>query len=71
MTEVKKFALYRRSTSLQEYILIGSEQITVEIYRKNERNKWELTAYDSGDEIELESINLKFSIEQLFEDIIF
>jgi Uma2 family endonuclease len=67
----KKFSFYRRSTSLQEYILVSSEQISVEIYRKNERNKWELTAYNSGDEIELESIDLKFPIEQLFEDVTF
>ncbi|PSB56966.1 Uma2 family endonuclease [Chamaesiphon polymorphus] len=66
-----KFALYRRSISLQEYVLVGTQQMVVEIYRRNERGKWELTAYNAGEEIELESIDLKFSIEQLFEDIIF
>lgn len=66
-----KFALYRRSESLQEYLLISSEAITVEIYRRNDRRKWELTNYQAGEIIELESINLKFSIEDLFEDVVF
>lgn len=66
-----KFALYRRSTSLKEYVLVSSEAITVDIYRLNDRGKWELTAYEPGDAIELESINLKFAIEDLFEDITF
>jgi Uma2 family endonuclease len=66
-----KFALYRRSMSLQEYVLVSTQSMVVDIYRRNDRGKWELTAYNSGDEIELESIDLKFSIEQLFEDIIF
>jgi Uma2 family endonuclease len=43
----------------------------VEIYRRIDRGKWELTAYNPGDEVELESIDLRFPIEQLFEDIVF
>ncbi|WP_019499326.1 Uma2 family endonuclease [Pseudanabaena sp. PCC 6802] len=66
-----KFALYRRSASLKEYVLVSSEAIAVDIYRPNDRGKWELTAYEPGDVIELESINLKFAIEELFEDITF
>ncbi len=46
-----KFAQYRRIESLQEYVLIGSDRITVEIFRLNERGKWELTPYVEGEGI--------------------
>ncbi|NJR58044.1 MAG: Uma2 family endonuclease [Cyanobacteria bacterium CRU_2_1] len=64
-----KFAQYRRIESLKEYVLISSEDISVEIFRLNEKGKWELTPYTQGDEIHLTSIDLGFPIEQLYEDI--
>lgn len=64
-----KFAQYRRIESLREYVLVSSEDISVEIFRLNEKGKWELTPYAQGDEIHLTSINLRFQIEQLYEDI--
>lgn len=66
-----KFAQYRRLESLEEYVLINSESIGVEIFRLNERRKWELTSYTNGDEIELVSIEFKFPIELLYEDVEF
>jgi Uma2 family endonuclease len=65
-----KFALYRRLESCKEYVLISSEAISVEIFRLNEKGKWELTPYTQGDEIHLSSIDLRFSIERLYEEIV-
>lgn len=65
-----KFALYRRLESCKEYVLISSEVISVEIFRLNEKGKWELTPYTQGDEIHLTSIDLRFPIERLYEDIV-
>ena len=64
-----KFAQYRRLESLKEYVLISSDSINVEIFRLNENKKWELTPYTEGDEIHLTSVDLKFPIELLYEDI--
>jgi len=64
-----KFAQYRRIESLKEYVLISSDSVNVEIFRLNQNNKWELTPYGQGDEIHLVSVDLKFSIDLLYEDI--
>jgi len=37
--------------------------------RLNEKGKWELTPYGEGAEIELTSVDFKFSIDLLYEDI--
>ncbi|MBE9012257.1 Uma2 family endonuclease [Pseudanabaenaceae cyanobacterium LEGE 13415] len=64
-----KFAQYRQLESLKEYVLISSDSANVEIFRLNQNNKWELTPYSKGDEIQLVSVDLKFSIDLLYEDI--
>lgn len=64
-----KFAQYRRLESLKEYVLISSDGVNVEIFRLNQNNKWELTPYSQGDEIQLVSVDLDFSIDLLYEDI--
>lgn len=66
-----KFNLYRRSDSLQDYVLVDTQKIEIDIYSKNERGRWEILSYVAGDAIELRSIDLTFSIEQVFENIIF
>lgn len=65
-----KFALYRRLESCKEYVLISSEAISVDIFHLNEKGKWELTPYTQGDEIHLTSIDFRFPIERLYEDIV-
>jgi Uma2 family endonuclease len=67
----EKFNLYRRSDTLQDYVLVDTEQIEVALYSKNTEGKWEIIRYIAGDLIELKSINLTFPIEQVFEGITF
>lgn len=66
-----KFAHYRRLDSLREYVLISSDRVNVEIFRLNERNKWELTPYGAGEVIQLVSIEFECAIELLYEDVNF
>jgi Uma2 family endonuclease len=66
-----KFRLYRRNPSLQDYVLVDAEKIAIDLYRKNDRGNWEIFNYQSGDNIELQSIDLSFSIESVYEDIVF
>ncbi|WP_309734170.1 Uma2 family endonuclease [Chamaesiphon sp. OTE_75_metabat_556] len=67
----EKFNLYRRSDILQDYVLVDTDQVEIALYSKNDRGKWEITRYVAGDIVELKSINLTFSIEQVFEGIVF
>lgn len=39
-----KFALYRRLESLKEYVLVGSESKTVEIFRRDQQGIWLYTS---------------------------
>jgi Uma2 family endonuclease len=66
-----KFKLYRRNSSLQEYILVDAETIAIELFRKVDGDNWRIIDYEPGDMVELNSIKLTFPIEQVYEDIVF
>ena len=67
----EKFKNYLKKPSLQEYILIDSEQIAVERYCRGEGRMWLYYPYTVGDIITLSSIELEFPIEILYEGVVF
>jgi Uma2 family endonuclease len=66
-----KFKMYRRNPSLREYVLVSADTIESELFRKTDDDNWQIINYQAGDIIELKSINLSISIEQVYEDIEF
>ena len=72
-----KFKFYRRSTTLQEYVLIDAEKVSVDCYRKTSTGKWELTAYpeDAADVekpiLELVSLDFQCSLALVYEAVEF
>jgi Uma2 family endonuclease len=67
----EKFTRYRSIPSLQEYILIETERIGVECYRRGEGRMWLYYPYIAGDTIELASIEFSCPIELLYEGVTF
>jgi Uma2 family endonuclease len=67
----EKFTYYLKIPSLQEYLLIDSEKISVECYCRGEGRMWLYYSYNAGDIITLSSIEFEFPIEILYEGIVF
>ncbi|NMG09453.1 Uma2 family endonuclease [Brasilonema sp. UFV-L1] len=67
----EKFTYYLSMPTLQEYILIDSEKISVERYSRGEGRMWLYYPYTTGDIITLSSIELEFPIELLYEGVVF
>lgn len=64
-----KFAQYRRLDSLREYVLISSDRINVELFRLNDRRRWELIPYGPEDDLELLSLEFSCPIKELYEAV--
>ena len=64
-----KFKEYRSLASLEEYVLISSTQIEVEIYRRGEGRLWLYTAYQAEDIVQLESVGFELPIKLLYEQV--
>jgi Uma2 family endonuclease len=67
----KKLKYYRQIPSLQEYVLVDSEEIAVEVYRRGEGKMWLYYEYEAGEVISLESIGFECAIELLYEGVSF
>jgi Uma2 family endonuclease len=61
-----KFRLYRNNPILQDYLLVSSARIEMDLYHKNDAGDWIIINYQAGDTVELKSINLSFPIEQVY-----
>ena len=65
-----KFRLYRNNPILQDYLLVSSTRIEMDLYHKNETDDWIILNYKAGDIIKLKSINLSFLIEQVYRGLV-
>lgn len=65
----EKFNYYLKMPSLQEYLLIDSEKISVERYCRGEGRMWLYYPYLAGDLITLSSLGFELSIETLYENV--
>ena len=62
-----KLAAYKMLSSVQEYLLVGSEAQEIVIYRRE--NNWRPYHYQSGDMVELRSIGVSFPFDAVYRRI--
>ncbi len=63
-----KFAFYRSLNSLREYVLIDPEHPSVDVFRRNEAGLWVLHPCGPGQTVQLQSVDLELTLEQVYED---
>lgn len=66
-----KFGLYRQSPTIQEYVLVSTDLMHLDIYRQLAPGQWEFSSYSSGEPIELISVNFSFEIDRVYTGIVF
>ena len=66
-----RFRLYCKNPVLQDYLLVSSTSIEVDLYHKDEAGRWIILHYQAGDTITLKSIALSFPIEQIYRGLTF
>ena len=64
-----KFAAYRSIESLNEYVLIEPDTRRVEVFRRNERQNFELHDQTGHSELVLASVGLRLPMDELFDGI--
>jgi Uma2 family endonuclease len=65
-----KFRMYRNNPVLQDYLLVSSTKIEMDLYHKKDTGEWIILNYKEGDTVELKSINLSFPIEQVYRGLV-
>jgi Uma2 family endonuclease len=65
-----KFRMYRNNPILQDYLLVSSTSIEMDLYHQKNNGEWVIINYQAGDTVELQSINFSFAIEQVYRGLI-
>jgi Uma2 family endonuclease len=65
-----KFRLYANNPVLRDYLLVSSTSIEIDLYHKKDNGEWIIINYKEGDMIELKSINLTFTIAQIYRGLV-
>ena len=65
----RKFSYYRACPSVQEYVLIDAHRQSVEVFRRATENLWTLHPFGPEETVELASINVRFPIATIYENV--
>ncbi len=65
-----KFRLYQKNPVLQDYLLVSSTRIEIDLYHKNDAGEWVITNYTQGEMVKLNSVELQFPVEQVYRNLV-
>ncbi len=66
----RKLQCYLAYPTIEEYVLVDSRLMRVEIYRK-EHGRWIYDAFEADEEVKLSSLDVHFMVAEIYEDVIF
>ena len=64
-----QFIHYRQIPTLQDYVLIDAEKISIDRYRRIADRHWDLQTYLAGESLDLPSIDWEIPLERIYEDV--
>lgn len=62
----EKAAHYRQLASLKEYVLMSQREPRIEVYRRNEADRWELYEAVAGQRAELASVGALLDVDEIY-----
>jgi Uma2 family endonuclease len=65
----EKFQEYRNIPTLEEYVLISSDRLYVEVFRRSQGRIWLYESYEAADTLVLASVEFECAIAQLYDGI--
>jgi Uma2 family endonuclease len=67
----KKFSYYRGCLTIEEYVLVDTQQQAIDIYRREQETFWHLSPLGTDDLVKLQSLNVSFPVAAVYENIAF
>ncbi len=61
----EKFSYYRECPTIQDYVLVDSQSIHIEVYHREE-DGWKLHTYGPGSTVTLEGLGIQFPINAVY-----
>jgi len=67
----KKFSYYRACLTIEEYILVDTQQQAIDFYRREQETFWKLSPLGSDDRVKIQSLGISFPVTAIYENIMF
>ena len=67
----EKFAWYRELATIQEYVLVNAREPLIDVFRREKAKLWTLHIFGPEDDVLLASLNIRFSLSDLYKGITF
>ncbi len=67
----EKLLNYRKLQSLREYVLIGGEQRSLEVYRREADGAWTMMTLEGDEDLELNSVGIVIPSAEIYQDVMF
>jgi Uma2 family endonuclease len=64
----EKLRVYQSCYSVEEYVMISTHHQEIEVYHREDTNKWTLTRYTHGHVVTLASIEFTIPVTDIYED---
>ena len=68
---IKKFSYYRDCPTIQEIVLVSTQEIAVDLYRRANDKLWSLHLFRQGDIVDLRCINVGIPIAAMYKYVTF
>ncbi len=63
--KIKKLAYYQENPTIQEYVMVDSQSIRIEVYHR-ENDGWKFHTYGPGSVVKLEGLAIHFPISDIY-----
>ena len=64
----KKSLQYRSCPTIQEYLLISTDTILIEVFRREKNGFWTLYTLEQNDTVELRNLDIHFSVAEVYQN---
>lgn len=66
-----KLRYYRECPTIQEYMLVNTQQPFIEVFKREENNFWTYHAFEAGDIVELACLDVRFPVSEVYRKVNF
>src|SRR5215469_16761737 len=67
----EKFECYRECPSIQEYVMVNTSRLAIELCRREKNNLWSFQTLKPGAIVGLTSVGIQFPVSDVYEKVVF
>lgn len=67
----RKFTFYQECSTIQEYVLVSSQEPLIEVFHRENNHMWTYRIYKEGEDVLLPSWDICLSMQDIYKNVVF